>query len=165
MNKHPIATTVNNKEIYAYLTQGDLGANVARNPHLLALVKEVVTPLNLVLPAVTIEQDMGRSIGYSDKLETTEKDAIFYARQAQAAGYTRFVKHRKTDQTSFLTLKLQVDDDGSYELRDAWIGRLYPPMPNTELSTEQSKSYWSNHAVAYNGQPLLASTVTKDCPY
>jgi hypothetical protein len=109
---------------------------------------------------------MGRNIGYSDQLETREKDLIFYARQAHSDGnYTRFVKHRKSDQTSFLTIKLQIDDNGNYELMDAWIGRLFPPIPSSELASEQSKAYWENHAVVFNGQPLLASTITKECPY
>lgn len=163
--KHTIAVTTNNREIYAYLTQGPLATNVARNPHLLTLVKEVVAPLNLTLPAVTIEQDMGRNIGYSDQLETGEKDAIFYARQTHSAEYTRFVKHRKSDHTSFLSLRLQADDTGGYELTNAWIGKLYPPVPTSEQATEQSKNYWETHAVVFNGQPLLASTITKTCPY
>jgi len=165
MNEHFITTSTNKKRIYGRLTQGPLASNVARNPHLLTLVKEVVSPLNLTLPAVTIEQDMGRNIGYSDQLETKEKDIVFYARQTHSQEYTRFVKHRKSDHTSFLTIKLQVDEDGNYELTNAWIGKLFPPIPGTPDATPSSKDYWLTHAVVFNGQPLLASTVTKECPY
>ncbi len=164
--KHNIATSSNGKAVYAYLMQpSSLAQNIARNPHLLVLIKEAVTPASLTQPTVNMEQDMGRPIGYADLLETREKDVIFYARQVRAAAYTKFVKNRRTDATSFLTLNLRQDESGDYEVIDAWIGKNYPPFPGEEGETELSQSYWADHAVVFNGQALMASTITKDCPY
>jgi hypothetical protein len=165
MNKLPIAISANSKLVYAYLIQDPLAASIARNPHLLTLVREVVSTLQPTRSEVIIEQDMGHVIGYSDQLETREDDAIFYARTSKLPGYTRFVRQRKAEHTSVLTFKLVEDDEGNYELVNAWIGKTYPPIPDGTDTTSQSKEYWARHAVVFNGQTILASTVTKDCPY
>lgn len=165
MNKHLVTTSTNGKQIYAYLISDPLASSISRNPHLLTLVSQVASTLNLTLPAVTIEQDMGRNIGYSDQLATGDNDTIFYARTSKLPAYTRFVKQRQAEHTSFLTFKLRVDETGDYELENAWIGKMFPPMPDGPTTTAQSKEYWAKHAIVFNGQSILASTVTKECPY
>lgn len=165
MSKYSIGQSKNNKLVYANLTQKPLTTSVARNPHLLKLVATVTASLNLTDDIITISHDMGRSIGYSEVLETREKDTVFYAQTSKLPVYTRFVKQRNAEQTSILTLQLQVDEVGEYRLVDVWIGKEYPPTPSGDATTVQSKEYWSNHAVVYNGQSILASTVTKTCPY
>lgn len=163
--QHVIATSANGKEVYVYLIQTPAATQISRQPHLATLIKEVVEQLNLTTPQISIEQDMGRAIGYGELLQTTDKDTVFYAKQPKSDLYTRFVKNKKSNATSFLSIVLIEDDSGSYELRDVWIGKAFPPLPGDKKETDQSKAYWENHAVAYNGQPLLASTQTKDCPY
>ena len=163
--KHVIATSANDKEIYTYLIQTAVARQISRQPHLVTLIKEVVKSLNLTTPHLMLEQDMGRTVGYSEQLETRENDAIFYAKQSKSEVYTRFVKNRKTNPTSFLCIVLNRDEDGDYELTSVWVGKMFPPIPGTEHATDQSKAYWADHAVVYNGQPILSSTQTKDCPY
>lgn len=163
--QHTITTSANGREVYVYLTQTPVAAQISRQPHLATLIKEVVGQLNLTAPRVSIEQDMGRTIGYSELLQTTDTDTIFYAKQTKSDTYTRFVKNKKSDATSFLSVVLVQDDTGNYELKDVWIGKAFPPLPGDKLETNMSKPYWENHAVVYNGQPILASTQTKDCPY
>lgn len=163
--QHVIATTANGKEVYAYLIQTPASAQISRQPHLVTLIKEVVGQLHLTAPQVSIEQDMGRTIGYGELLETADNDTIFYAKQTKSGLYTRFVKNKKSKPTSFLSIVLRKDDTDNYELKDVWIGKTFPPLPGDEDATDQSKAYWENHAVIYNGQPILASTQTKDCPY
>jgi len=50
-------------------------------------------------------------------------------------------------------------------VRTVWIGKIYPPMPDTSEATNTSSDYWAHHAVIYNGQPIVSSTLTKTCPY
>lgn len=163
--QHVIATSANNKEVYVYLIQTPASAQISRQPHLATLIKEVVEQLHLTAPQISIEQDMGRTIGYGELLETTTKDTVFYAKQTKSGLYTRFVKNKKSKPTSFLSIVLLKDKAENYELKDVWIGKAFPPLPGDEDATSQSKAYWENHAVIYNGQPILASTQTRDCPY
>ncbi len=163
--KHVIAVSANKKQIYTYLIQTPVAIQISRQPHLVTLIKEVVESLNLTTPQISLEQDMGRTIGYEELLKTREKDIIFYAKQSKSSAYTRFVKNRKTSPTSFLSIVLYQDSDGDYELRSVWIGKTFPAIPGTDEATEQSESYWAEHAVVYNGQPILTSTQTKEWPY
>lgn len=163
--KHLIAETANGHEVYANLIQSPLKEHISANPHLLTLVREIVAAENITKPTVMIEKDMGRNIGYSEVLEAKEGDVIFYARMMKTASYTKFVKNRRTVSTTILTIHLQKDENDDYELIDVWIGRNYPPTPDAENAAPDSKAFWDNHALVYNGQAIMASTVTKECPY
>jgi hypothetical protein len=59
----------------------------------------------------------------------------------------------------------EVKETGDYELRNIWLGKDYPAMPGDPDATDDSKAFWDDHAVIFNGQAVIASTVTKDCPY
>lgn len=163
--KHVVVQTANDKEVYVCLTQGPLSKQIGRNPHLLRLASEVLAKQALAGKAVVQEYDLGRDIGYGEILETVQGDAVFYAKIARTPYFTRFVKHRKNDQTSTLSLQLIADDEGDYELQNIWVGSLYPPSPDSPERTPESAAYWETHAVVYNGQSVLSSTITKECPY
>lgn len=162
---HPVAHSANGKKVYAHLMQFPLSASVSANPHLLRLAEEILLSTALTGENVHIEHDMGRSIGRSELVATADTDTVFYARQTKAAGFTRFVKNRQADSTSYITIKLTRDDDGEYELVSIWIGKDFPETPDHVEATKASTSYWSSHAVIYNGQPMISSTLTKTCPY
>ncbi len=163
--KHFIAVSANQKKIYVYLIHTAAATQLSRQPHLASLIKEIAGSLELTDSTVTVERDMGRTIGYGEVLETRENDTIFYAKQSKSSAYTRFVKNRKTESTSRLCITLNKDEDGEYELASVRIGEDFPAVPGTKGATDTSKSYWDNHAFVYNGQPILANTQTKDCPY
>lgn len=163
--KHPITQTSNGAEVYVELIHSEASSHIALQPHLLGLVKEALTQLKVRPSATSIELDMGRDIGYDFVIETAEADTVFYAKLIHENVYMRFVKNGETLSTHFLTILLQHDGDNTYELRDAWIGRLRPALPGSENESDASKSYWSNHAYIFNGQSLQARTITKVCPY
>lgn len=165
MSKHPIGTSANGKQVHANLTQKPLSTAVARNPHLLNLAGKAVSELSLTEQTISVECDAGRTIGYSEHLETQEKDTIFYAQTSKLPVYTRFVKQRKSEPTSTLTLQLEAIEDGTYKLTDIWIGNHYPPLPSEANASTHSKEYWDTHAVVYNGQSILTNSITKVCPY
>lgn len=164
MSKHPIGISANGIQVYAHLTKQPLAAAAARNPHLLTLATKAIASLSLTEQVMIFEHDTGNPIGYSDQLETKEKDSVFYAQTGKMSAYTRFVKLRKAEPTSILTLQLEVDGD-DYLLTNIWIGETYPPIPDGQHATSQSIEYWRNHAVVFNGQAVLSSSITKTCPY
>jgi hypothetical protein len=163
--KHQIGTTKNGKPVYAYLTQQPLAALVSRNPHLLTLVKEIMPLHSLRQAAERVQHDMGRSIGYGDLVEVQDKDAVFYAKQLRQDSYTKFVKNRRADQTSILTVKLGRDEAGDYEVLSVHLGEDYPAIPGDAGETAASQAFWQDHAVVFNGQAIVASSLTRDCPY
>lgn len=162
---HTVTRSGNNKAVYADLMQMPLAGNISRNPHLLRLVEEALVSIQLTELTVQLEHDMKRSVGYCEVIETADTDIIFYACQTKTSGYTRFVKNRHTDTTQYITMNLSRDEEGDYELTDVWIGKAYPALPEDAYASNDSKSFWSGHAVVYNGQTIISSTVTKDCPY
>lgn len=165
MSKHLIGTSKNGKAVYADLLKSPLNSKVSRTPHLLTLVREIIEKQDLDKARIVIEQDMQRTVGYSEQLETKDTDAIFYAKQLKSKTFTRFVKNRRATDTTIVTVILCQDQAGDYEVEDVLIGIAVPPVPDAISATPQSKAYWQNHAVVYNGQSLVSSSLTKDWPY
>lgn len=162
---HPIATLANSVEVYADLTKPPLSNTIGRNPHVLNLIEEVLEKSAPTTDTAQIEYDMERNVGYTDVVTTDANDTVFYAKQTKDSGFTRFVKNGKTDPTHHLTIILKRDPSGAYEVTNAWIGKFYPAPPDDPDETPESKDFWANHAVVHNGQSLISSTITKDCPY
>lgn len=163
--KHSIGQTRNGIAVYVDLITSDAAKHIAQQPHVLTLVAEAIQHITLRSAVAQIERDMGRIIGYNFVIQTTGPDGVFYAQLVRDATYTRFVKHGKPLPTTYLSMLLQRDKDGAYELNDAWIGHVSPPRPGAVNETAESKSYWSNHALILDGQPMQLQTVTKVCPY
>ncbi|HUS26350.1 MAG TPA: hypothetical protein VMY99_03315 [Nevskiaceae bacterium] len=163
--RHDIAQTSNGATVYVNLLQSHAGTQISQQPYLLGLVKELAQRLAPQTAEVRLDHDMGRDIGYTYVVETTEKDTILYAQRTRDDIFTRFVKNGKPLSTRYLTVILRRDADGAYELHDTWIGRLTPPRPGSTTETSSSKSYWANHAFVFDGQSLQLRTVTKVCPY
>jgi hypothetical protein len=134
-------------------------------PYLVGLVKEALKSARPGAGETVIEQDMGRDIGYDFVAETNSNDSVFYAQLLRTSTYTRFVKNKKASATSYLTMILRQDDQGEYELRNTWIGRVSPPVPGGNNDTDESKTYWSSHACIFDKQPLQSRTITRVCPY
>jgi hypothetical protein len=163
--KHPIAQTHNGAAVYVNLIGSAAATHIASQPHLLNLVKEALGKMSPRAIEVRTEQDMGRDIGYDFVAETNENDGVFYAKLLREENFTRFVKNGKARATSYLTLILHRDENGDYELRDTWIGRLSPPLPGSAEETPDSKPYWNAHAHIFDKQPIQARTITRVSPY
>jgi hypothetical protein len=164
-HKHSIGTSANQKQVYAYLTAQPLAGMVSRNPHLLTLVKEALSSHRLAGETACLEHDMGRPIGYSELAKVQDKDVIFYAKLLKTDDFTKFVKHHRANHTSILTIKLKRDQAGDYEVVCVRLGNDYPAMPGDPEATAASGPFWEKHAVIFNGQAIIASTITKDRPY
>lgn len=165
MNDHQVAVSANGKSIYINLMQPPTSVTISRNPNLLSLIKEISAKSEFTKPSIDLEYDMQRTVGYADSIVTKAEDTVFYARQAKSKAFTRFVKNRKTDATTIVSMHLEQSGPEAYTIKNVWIGPIPVPLPGGDNATDKSQEYWLEHAVVYNGQPLMASTVTKDCPY
>ncbi len=165
MDDHQVAVSANGKDVYINLMQPPTSVVISRNPNLLSLIKEIAAKTEFSGPSIDLEYDMKRTVGYADAIATKAEDTVFYARQAKSPAFTRFVKNRKTDATTIVSMRLEKTGTNGYTIKNLWIGPIPVPLPDSENANQKSKDYWAEHAVVYNGQPLMASTVTKDCPY
>lgn len=163
--KHLIGQSHNGIPVHVQLIGTQAGENIARQPQLLSLAKEMLAKVTLRDAEMGLEYDMERPIGYSLIIETSDKDTIFYGRLLKDDAYTRFVKSGKPQPTNYITVTLLRDSDNNYELSDIWIGRLMPSRPGSAGETAESKQYWSNHALILDNQSLQLKTLTKTCPY
>jgi len=165
MYRHVITALPNGYEVYANLIASSAGHYLSRQPYVINLIKEVLVPMNLTDSKVSIERDMGRIIGNTDIVETSEKDTIFYAMPYKKTFFSRYAKNRHPMPSHKLTIILERDTDGNYELSDTWIGPCSPPFPGDKNETDSSKSYWQTHALVQDAQVVQSKTITKICPY
>jgi hypothetical protein len=163
--KHPIAQAKNDVTVYVNLIGSQAAASIAQHPYLLGLVKELLQETKLTGPRLYFDRDMGRPVGSANVVETSDKDTILYAQALHGELYKRFVKNGKPLSTRHISVLLSRDDDGSYELLDAWVGPLRPPHPGTEDETKAGRDYWDSHAFVLDREPIKLRTLTKNCPY
>lgn len=103
--------------------------------------------------------DMGRVIGTSRCVQTTDTDKIVYAHRLGRSGPTRFVLGREPEPTTAATVVLKRDHTrlGTLILITAWAGAASEAEPwdphHTEESYEQSRRFWANHALVPVPEP------------
>ena len=150
---------------YVNLISSPAGHYLSRRPHVIGLIKELLASRTLRDQRVVIEQDMGRDIGNSDIVATTETDTIYYAQPVKSDVYWRFAKNRLPKTSNTLTVIVMRDSEGNYEVRDAWIGTNHPAFPGDEHESTESKRYWQTHALVQNAELIQSKSITKVCPY
>lgn len=165
MYKYVITHTDFGRDIYVDLISSLAGHYLSRRPYIINVIKEAATPLNLRGKRVIIEQDMGRNIGNTDIIKTTEKDIIYYAQPVKKDVFSRFAKNRYPHPSKTLTVIFEQDADGNYEVSDTWIGPSSPAFPGDEHETSDSKVYWQTHALVQDAQAIKSNSITKECPY
>jgi hypothetical protein len=163
--QHPVITLPNGTEVYVNLINAEVSRSIAKQPHLVGLVKEILQKKTLTGPEVRIQQDMGRLVGHDFVIATKEDGNIFYAKVLHEETYTRFIKNGDPHPTQYVAITLKRGaNNRAYELCSVRIGHLIPPHPDMGDSAE-SKRYWETHALIHTGEPLQARTISKDCPY
>ena len=163
--KHRIGETSNGAEVYVELIGTEAGRQIARQPQLLSIAKEMLQHIAPPDADITLEYDMQRPIGYSSVITTTDQHTVFYGRVLKDAVFTRFVKNAQPLATRYVSVRLIRSHTGSYELNDIWIGRLRPAQPGSPAETSEGRRYWATHAIIYTDQQLHMNTITKVCPY
>lgn len=165
MYKHIITESAEGFAVYVNLIDSEAGHYLSRQPYVINLIKEALTTVKLDKPRLSIEHDMGRVIGNTDIVETTDKDTIFYAQPMRKSVFSRYAKNRYPTPSHTLTIILERDSDGNYEVTNTWIGPLSPPFPGDDKAIASSKPYWQTHALVQDSQTVQSKTITKTCPY
>ncbi len=165
MYKFTLAELDQDHEIYINLISSSAGHYLKRRPYVLGLIKELIALQKLTGARIIIEKDMGRNIGTTDIVSTSTNDSIYYAQPVKTAAFSRFAKNRYPQQSNMLTIIVEQDADGNYEVRDTWIGCYCPAFPGAENETAESKTFWQSHALVHDAQDIQSKSITKDCPY
>lgn len=109
--------------------------------------------------------DLGRTIGKTQCIETSENDEIIYAHRVGRFGPTRFVKNRDKVDTSTVTIILKKASEG-FILVTAFVGPKAEREPwdkNIIDSAEKSRSesFWQNHALVWDGKNIIPGSEKK----
>lgn len=134
-------------------------------PQLKEAVIEILGHTSIEGESMFFEHDLGRVIGTTDLVETTERDEIVYAKRVHRNTYTRFTKSQTPKDCSTVTLFLEARQNGSYKLGSAWIGYGGPSFPGDENETPESRPYWNTHALVWGRQAIRPGTETQVCPW
>ncbi|HET7059873.1 MAG TPA: hypothetical protein VFH99_00940 [Candidatus Saccharimonadales bacterium] len=166
--KHFVGSTKNGKPVYVDLIRSQAAPHIATHPYLLGLVSEALAQTKANAPRLKFEHDLQRTVGYENVVKTAPSEKVIYARVLNDELYTRFTTKGTPGATSHVSVVLLQDDsedDTSYELVDAWIGRLKPPRPGSDNETPESREYWAGHAFLLDTQVMQRHTRTETCPY
>lgn len=165
MEKQALGKTRNGKVVYVDTKRSHAATHLTDTPELMELVKEALPTIDADRDNVYVDKDLGRIIGVSDLVATTEKDEIVYAKRLNRTNYTRFAMNRKPEPTQSVTVVLRKDSEGSYELWSAWIGSVTPQFPGDPLETPESRSFWRRHALVWGNQEVKPGTEITDWPW
>ncbi len=152
-------------DIYVNCISSPAGLYLSRRPYVYALIREALSSHKLHGQRIVIEQNMGRNIGTTDIVSTTDKDTIYYARPLKSEVFSRFAKNRYPKISNMLTVIAERDADGDYEITNIWIGNKHPEFPGDKYATTDSREYWETHALVQDAQVIQSKSLTKVCPY
>lgn len=159
-----IAKSKNDMSIYIDDQATNAALHILETPQLLDLVAEMLRDEALTGDKVAIEKNLGRVIGETSLIETSDQDEIVYAKRLHREKFTRFVKHKTVQPTNFVTVILHKKDTG-YDLWSAWCGRLVPTSPGGDDEMPKSQGFWGQHALVYDETIIQPGTVTTRCPW
>lgn len=166
MYKYVISKLPSGQTVYLDLINSLAGEYVSRQPHVLTVIKEALPKIEFrTQKSFWVEHDMGRVVGNTDIVETTDKDNIYYAQGRKRQEFSRFAKNRLPESSAILTILVAQDDTGDYEVVDTWVGPNRPMFPGHIDESSASKEFWGNHALVNNAHPIQSNTITKNCPY
>lgn len=144
-----VTISANNIKVWYDPASSHAATHIQDTPTLLGLAQEVITQTTVTGPYMQFHIDLGRTVGTTDLVETRPADEIVYAKRKNRDSYTVFNKTQPAQPCSIVTLALENQEDGTYELVSTWIGPSdSPSFPGTQRETSESKEFWSKHALA-----------------
>lgn len=166
MAKTFVAKTKNGCDVYVDTETSHAATHLKDHPELFEYMQEILPSYEVTEDLIRFETDLGRIVGKLDLISTTQGDDVFYAKRPNREKYTRFVRGKDLEPTTFVTIELQKKDGGEYEVFTAYIGRLTPSFPvGKDDPNEKNREFWSNHALVVGNQEFIPDTVTTECPW
>lgn len=163
--KELLGKTKSGRAVWLDVEKSHATTHFADQPRLREFVEKLIPTLDEDTDQIRIEKDMGEVVGTSDLAETSEGDEIVYARRPRRVIYSRFVKGKEPTPTNWITVNLKKGKNGDYFLYTAFVGRNTPSIPGGDYLPEQSREFWSNHALIWGAQEVEPGTETTECPW
>jgi hypothetical protein len=162
MYRYIIRRKTDQPEVYIDMIKSAAGKYVSGMPYVMTLIEEVVAEATINGKSVSISHDMGRVIGSSDVVKTTDTDIIYYACPAKSEEYRRFARNKHPEPSRHLSIVINEDASGDYEVTDVWIGRM---LPNNQYDASGKESvFWQTHAYAHDTIKVQSKTITTKRP-
>lgn len=112
------------------------------------------------------EVGFGQPVGETICVVTGRDDQIVYAKRPKRFGHSRFVKNRKPEPCSAVTVILKRDDrDPYYVLITAFVGNRPEPEPWDRNANGNSRTFWESRALIWGCEETLPGTETTECPW
>lgn len=159
------AQTANGRKVVFDTENSHAITHFSKNPQLRGYVEKIIPTITALEPILRITIDAGEIVGSSDLVETNDADEIIYALRPLRTQYSRFVKNKQSVPTTNITIDLREEASGDYTLYTAFVGSLTPSFPGGNYLPEQSRDFWSCHALVWNSQEVVLGTETKECPW
>lgn len=135
--------------------------HMRQHANVLPFLKEIIPNMTVADKGGFIKTsiDMGRVIGVSDCVPTTQYDDIVYAQRVGRPGKTRFVKNRNPQPSSHVAVVMKRVGD-KFKLLTSFIGQVAEKEPfdksiRTDEEFMQSKHFWDNHALVWGTQEVV----------
>lgn len=162
----PLTDSQNGKAVWYDADNSHAATHIADTPNLESLAAEVIAQIDIGGEYMLLHKDLGRIVGTSDLVVNLPGDKIIYAKRLNRREYTAFNKTQPPQPSSLVTVAVEQRDDGTYELVSTWIGQSdAPSFPGTERETDDSREFWSQHALAWGRQAIQPGTETADYPW
>jgi hypothetical protein len=160
-----IGKSKNGCEVFVDLETSHAATHFQDSPLLFDAVKKTLPLIELDGEKIRIEIDTGEVVGVSDLVETHPGDEIVYAMRPHRDRYSRFVKNRLAEETSWIVLSLERLNQEQFKLYTAFAGRLTPSFPGGDFMPEHSNEFWSKHALVWGNQDVIPGSETNSCPW
>ena len=164
MNKTFLGTTKNGFSVYIDEEASHALTHFAKKPELRDAVIAHIPSLEPDVETYQTDIDTGSTIGTSDLVETTDESEIVYAKRPIRSIYSRFAKNTKPTPTSWITIALK-KKGGDYWLHTAFVGKEVPSFPGGDYRPDESREFWSKHALVWGSQDIVPGTETTKCPW
>ena len=165
MSQTLLGKTKNGHEVFVDMEHSHAATHLKKYPILLEYAKDIIAEVTIDSDYERFDRDMGKIVGESDLVSTTDGDDIVYAKRPNRSLYTRFVKDRIPEPTTWVTLSLKKAEEDAYELSTIYIGRAVPPFPDPQRGSAASKKFWAAHALVWGRQEVVPGTETEKCPW
>lgn len=151
-----LGTTADNKTVLLDYENTNIEYHLLETPNLIELVQEALP--YLVLDdgdQAVLERDMGRTVGTTNLVDTTDGDEIVYAKRIGREKYSRFAKNRELTPCRSIVVVIRRRGE-MYYLWTAMCGMLLPPEAYKEESL-----FNKTHALVYDEALIQLNTLTE----
>ncbi|MFZ2836142.1 MAG: hypothetical protein WAZ21_02385 [Candidatus Saccharimonadales bacterium] len=153
--KQLVAMSKNNISVFVDYEATNVTFHIRETPDLLDLVREAIEASDIVGEGeLLFERNMGRIVGTTSLVETTDADDIIYAKRKEREKYSRFAKNRELVPTSYIVICIR-KQSGDYLLWTAWCGRLLP-----KEAYDPASHFSRTHALVYDEELIQLDTIT-----